>query len=252
MANHLLVLEYDGTAYSGFQKQPGLPTIQGALEEALTRLAYLESPLYGAGRTDAGVHARGQAVSFHAELKTAPERLPGALNALLPPDIAVKSCAVVHEGFNARKSAVAREYAYYLQCGGWPSPFTRRYMYHHRGALDTEAMREALRVVVGVHDFSAFCKSEEGKSSVREVLEADLVRWGEVVVVRVKANAFAWMMMRMLCGALLEVGRGRWTAYRFREALARGERTHHAPALPPRGLFLERVYYPDEAIEGIS
>lgn len=248
MANHLLILEYDGTDYHGFQKQPGLPTIQGALEEALARVAVLESPLYAAGRTDAGVHARGQAVSFHACLKTAPERLPRALNALLPPDIAVRSCTMVDEGFNARRSAVAREYAYYLQCGGRPSPFARRYLHHHQGELDTEAMREALKAVLGVHDFSAFCRREEGRSSVREVFEAELSRWDRFVAVRIKANAFVWMMMRMLCGALLEVGRGRWSVDRFRETLAGGERSHNAPALPAHGLFLEKVYYPDEAI----
>ncbi|NPV59721.1 MAG: tRNA pseudouridine(38-40) synthase TruA [Actinobacteria bacterium] len=244
MPNYMMVLEYDGTAYHGFQKQPGLPTIQGALEGALSRVAGMESPLYAAGRTDAGVHARGQVVSFHGRLKIPCARLAQALNALLPPDIAVKECAEVDDGFNARRSALAREYAYHVQCGGQPSPFDRRYVFRCRGGLDVEAMREALGAAVGVHDFAAFCRREEGKSTVRDVYEAELEAVGEKLRIRVKANAFAWMMMRMLCGALLEVGRGKWTPDRFRDILESGESSHGAQTLPPHGLFLERVYYP--------
>ncbi len=245
MANHMLVLEYDGTAFHGFQWQPGLPTIQGALEEALRRVAVLEGPLYAAGRTDAGVHARGQVVSFRARLKVEEERLPSALNSLLPPDIVVREGGEAPDDFHARRSALAREYAYYVQVGGPPSPFMRRYVHHHRGALDEGRMREALRALTGVHDFAAFCRREEGKSTLREVHEAELEAVCGLLRIRVKADAFAWMMMRMLCGALLEVGRGRWDVEGFRKALASGERPHHAPTLPPRGLFLERVYYPD-------
>ncbi|MBC7229285.1 MAG: tRNA pseudouridine(38-40) synthase TruA [Actinobacteria bacterium] len=244
MANHLLVLEYDGTGYHGFQRQPGLSTIQGALEEALGKVAVLEGPLYAAGRTDAGVHARGQVVSFRAALKVGVERLPLALNSLLPPDIAVLEAAEAPGDFHARRSALAREYAYYIQAGGHPSPFTRRYVHHHRGVLDEGRMREALQALAGVHDFAPFCRREEGKSTVREVYEACLEAAGGLMCIRVKANAFAWMMMRMICGALLEVGRGRWAPARFREVLESGECDHGAPALPPHGLFLEKVYYP--------
>lgn len=105
-------------------------------------------------------------------------------------------------------------------------------------------MREALQALAGVHDFAPFCRREEGKSTVREVYEACLEAAGGLMCIRVKANAFAWMMMRMICGALLEVGRGRWAPARFREVLESGECDHGAPALPPHGLFLEKVYYP--------
>ncbi len=243
MPNYKLVLAYDGTEYNGWQKQPGLPTVQGVLEEALRRVADMASPLYAAGRTDAGVHARGQVASFMASLRPTPERLPTALNSFLPRDIVVRDCEEVGEGFNARRSALAREYIYNICRSEYPSPFDRRYMYHYPGGLDEAKMRDALRTVVGVHDFAAVSRREMGKSSVREVYEAELLEGEGRLAIRVKANAFVWMMMRMLCGSLLEVGRGRWPVERFREVLESGDSSLSGPALPPHGLFLEKVYY---------
>ena len=243
MLNYKLVLEYDGTDYNGWQRQPDLPTVQGTVEEALARLAALESPLYAAGRTDAGVHARGQVVNFTGTLKTPPERFPAAVNTFLPGDIVVRDCVEVEDGLNARRSATAREYIYYIHTGHYPSPFNRRFTHHHPGELDGERMGRALGHVTGVHDFAAFCRREEGKSSVREVYKAELVRGGEMVGIRVRANAFVWMMMRMLCGSLLEVGRGKWPVERFLEVLQSGDNAGSGPALPPRGLFLEKVFY---------
>jgi tRNA pseudouridine38-40 synthase len=243
MHNYKLVLEYDGTDYRGWQKQPGLPTVQRSLEDALSHVAVLSSPLYAAGRTDAGVHARGQVVSFHGEIKPALQGLPNALNAFLPRDIVIKGCEEVAEDFNARHSALAREYIYYIDHGSFPSPFTRRFTYHYRDELDLGAMADALHMIEGEHDFTAFSRRDEGRSSVREVFEAELLHGDEVLGIRIKANAFVWMMMRMLCGSLLEVGRGKWTAERFREVLEAGDNSSSGPALPPGGLFLERVYY---------
>jgi tRNA pseudouridine38-40 synthase len=243
MQNYKLMLQYDGTEYAGWQKQPDQPTVQGTLEMALARVASLESPLYVAGRTDAGVHARGQVVNFHGSIKPATASMPDALNAFLPRDIVVRGCEEVEESFNARRSALAREYRYYIHRGGHPSPFNRRYALHYPDELDTAAMGEALRAVEGEHDFAAFSRREEGRESVREVYEAELMPSGETMAIRVKANAFVWMMMRMLCGSLLEVGRGRWSVGHFREVLAGGDNCESGPALPPRGLFLERVYY---------
>lgn len=244
MTNYMLTVAYDGTNYKGFQKQPGVPTVQGALEEALDRVAVRESPLYSAGRTDSGVHAKAQVVSFHGTLRVEPDRLPRSLNSLLPPDIVVTACREVEESFHARRSAVAREYAYYFQLGEHPSPFLRRYALHVRGGLDEAGMGEALSFVKGVHDFASFCRREEGKSTVREVYAVEMSRRGELLSVRIRANAFAWMMMRMICGALLEVGRRRWSPEHFRAVLEAGDNRHGAPTLPPYGLFLEKVHYP--------
>jgi len=243
MPNYKLILEYDGTDYSGWQKQPGLQTVQEALEGALARVATLESPIYAAGRTDAGVHARGQVVNFFGSLKPPPERLPAAMNAFLTRDIVVKDCEEVGDGFNARRSALAREYVYYIYRGEYPSPFKRRYTYHFPGTLDTGAIGDALGAVCGVHDFAAFSRRDEGKSSVREVYEAELQHGEDELGVRVKANAFVWMMMRMLCGSLLEVGRGKWSVEHFASVLEGGDNSLSGPALPPHGLFLVKVFY---------
>jgi tRNA pseudouridine38-40 synthase len=243
MTNYKLILEYDGTDYHGLQRQPGLPTIQGVLEKALEQVASVESPLYAAGRTDAGVHARGQVVNFFGSLKAPPEKFPAAVNAFLPPDIVVRCCEEAGEGFNARSSAVGREYIYYIHLGDYPSPFHRRFTYYYGGDLDGDKMGRALRAVTGVHDFASFCRREEGRPTVREVHEAEVWRWGEILGVRVKANAFAWMMMRMLCGSLLEVGRGKWSVDYFQQALGGKDNSLSGPALPAQGLVLEKVYY---------
>jgi tRNA pseudouridine38-40 synthase len=243
MGNYRLVLAYDGTEYHGWQRQPSLPTVQGALEEALAQVASRESPVYAAGRTDAGVHARGQVVNFHGIIKPPAAALPAALNALLPRDVVVRSCEKVAEGFHARRSALSREYRYYIDRGRHPSPFGRRYSLHCPGELDEGAMAEALCAVEGTHDFAAFSRREAGRSRVREVRETEVTAHGHMLTIRVKANAFAWMMMRMLCGSLLEVGRGRWSVERFRRVMEGGDNAASGPALPPRGLFLERVSY---------
>jgi tRNA pseudouridine38-40 synthase len=243
MTNYKITLQYDGTDYHGFQIQPELPTIQLMLHEAVARLGALESPLYAAGRTDAGVHARGQVVSFDARMKPETSKMPSALNALLPADIAVVDCIEADPAFNARHSASAREYVYYFSLEKYRSPFNRRFTYHCGGSLDLESMAAALELVIGVHDFGAFCKKEEGRSTVREVQEVGVFVRGETAAVRVKANAFAWMMMRMLCGSLLQIGKGRWTSDHFRQVLESGDNAGSGPALPPHGLVLERVYY---------
>ncbi len=244
MPNIKLIIEYDGGGYFGFQKQPNLPTIQGELERVLNDLVFLESPIYCAGRTDAGVHARGQVVNFKASTRVPINRLPAALNARLPSDIVVKHVEVVPEDFHARKSALKREYGYYIHNASYPPAIGRQYCYHYPLKLDTEAINQSMRLIIGTHDFSSFCRTEEGKSYLREVYEAYCRALDDhQVVIRVVANAFAYMMMRMLCGSLLEVGRGRWSVPYFQEVLQAKDNSLSAAALPPEGLVLEKVYY---------
>ncbi len=244
MPNHKLTLEYDGGRFHGFQAQPGLPTVQGELERALRPLADLKSPVYAAGRTDAGVHARGQVISFHAETKPPTERLPAALNSLLPADISVLRAEEVPDGFHARRDARSREYRYFIINRPSRPSMGRGFLLHYPHPLDLERIEEALEVIVGVHDFRSFCREEAGKTCVREVLEAQLERLPhDIIAIRVKANAFAYMMMRMLCSALLEVGRGRWTPKTLEEVLEEGDNSLCPPTLPPCGLVLEKVHY---------
>lgn len=244
MPNIRLTLEYDGTNYYGFQKQKDLPTIQGKLEEALSHFVVLESPLYGGGRTDAGVHARDQKVNFRASTRVPINRLPAALNARLPADIVAKQAEVVDDNFNARRDAKMREYCYYIVNTAYPPAIGRQYTYHYPFKIDLDAMARCMEKILGVHDFSSFCKLEEGKSYVREVYAASCMGSpGGLIVIRVLANAFAYMMMRMLSGSLLEVGRGRWSVPYFQEVLEAKDNSLSAPALPPHGLVLERIYY---------
>jgi tRNA pseudouridine38-40 synthase len=243
MTNYRLTVQYDGTDYHGFQMQPDLPTIQLALENSIKRLGSLESPLYAAGRTDAGVHARGQVVSFKGEMKPETDRMPEALNAFLPRDIVVFECREVDDAFNARSSALAREYSYYLSLEKYPSPFNRRFTCHCGSELDEAKMAAALNLVLGKHDFAAFGKKTPNGSTVREVQEVGVFMGHQILAIRVKANAFIWMMMRMLCGSLLQVGRGKWSVEDFREVFESADSALAAPALPASGLVFERVYY---------
>ncbi len=245
MANIKLTIEYDGSEYFGFQRQPDVPTIQGRLEEAVRQVVFLESPIYGAGRTDAGVHARGQVVNFKASTRVPIGRLPAALNGRLPADIIIKNSEAVPDDFNARYDAVKREYCYYIINTPYRPALGRKYFFHYPQALDVEVIDRACRAILGTHDFSSFCRIEEGRSYTREVLEASCVRWtSEVIIIRVVANAFAYMMMRMLCGGLLEVGRGRWTIPYLKDVMEARDNALCAPALPPHGLVLERITYP--------
>ncbi len=244
MPNVMLIMEYDGGAYFGFQKQPNLPTIQGELERVLSDLVFLESPIYCAGRTDAGVHARGQVINFRASTRVPINRLPAALNARLPSDIVIKHGEVVPDDFHARKSALKREYRYYIHNAPHPPAIGRQYCYHYPLKLDIRTINQGMDLIKGIHDFSSFCRVEEGKSYHREIYEASCQVFNDyLVVIRVVANAFAYMMMRMLCGSLLEVGRGRWSVPYFHEVLQSRDNSLSAPALPPHGLVLERVYY---------
>jgi tRNA pseudouridine38-40 synthase len=247
LPNFKLVLEYDGTAYSGYQYQPDLPTIQGSLQDALAKLVTPGSPVYAAGRTDAGVHARGQVVSFLGATTIPAERLAAAVNALLPRDIAVQSAEVVSDRFNARHDALSRVYRYYILNRSAPSALLRLYSFHLRQPLDLAAMEEALQSIMGVHDFRAMSCPETGKSAMREVTEAEFLRLeGGLLALRVVANAFVYRMMRILAGSLVQVGLHRWSVERFGEALASCAPGMAGPALPARGLVLERVTYREE------
>lgn len=246
-ANIKLLLEYDGTCYQGFQMQPDYRTIQGELAGALRRTLELASPIYGAGRTDAGVHARGQAVNFRARSRVPIEKLPLALNTHLPHDIAVKGVWEVPPEFNARRDAVSREYRYYVLNAPMPSPLLRLYSYHYHGRLDLEAMSAALSLTKGTHDFAALSCPEAGAGAVREVLETGCRTLPHgLLEIRIVANAFVYRMMRIVVGSLLQVGRGSWTVEDFRGVLESRDCSQAGPALPARGLVLQRVNYPEQ------
>lgn len=244
MGRYRLLLEYDGTAYHGWQVQPGLETIQGVLEARLARLAGGPVPVRGAGRTDAGVHALGQVASFAADCRLDPATLRRALNATLPGDIVVREAAEAAPGFDARFSARSKTYRYTLLRRESRSAFLGRTSLHLAGGLDLAAMRAAARHLVGTHDFSAFRAGSCGaRTPVRTVLGADWREEGVLWQFEITADGFLQHMVRILVGTLLEVGRGRRRPEGLRELLAGGERRLAGKTAPPQGLCLVEVHY---------
>lgn len=239
-----LVLEYEGTAYHGWQVQPGLLTIQGVLQDTLARLAGGPVQVGGAGRTDAGVHACGQIASFSAELRLEPTALRRALNACLPRDIVVRGVEEVPEDFDARRSARAKTYRYTILRRDYPSACLGRRSLYVPCPLDVEAMAEGARVFLGTHDFSAFRAGTcAARTPVRTVLEASWRQAGDLWHFEITGNAFLQHMVRIIVGTLLEVGRGRRTPANVAAALESKDRRCAGKTAPPHGLCLLEVQY---------
>ena len=240
-----LLIEYDGARYRGFQWQPDAPTIQSELELAIEKLTGERVRIAGAGRTDSGVHARGQVASFLTSANFAPETLLQALNHHLPNDISVHAASDVDLGFDPRRDAVSRRYRYVIYNAPTPSPLHRRRSCHVRGELDVTVMDLAARFLLGVHDFASFARSPEipGASTVRRITEASVHSVGQFVILELEGNAFLTHQVRRTAGALVEVGRGRMGVEEFRELIERPSPGLAGPTLSPEGLCLEEVRY---------
>ena len=242
-----LDLSYDGTDFRGWATQPGLRTVQGEIEAALMTILRLDEPsrLTCAGRTDAGVHARGQVA--HVDLDDVdPTALERRLRRLLPGDIQLRALTVAPDGFDARFAALERRYVYRIndaQAG--PDPLHRGMIVHLGRRLDVDAMNAAAAHLLGEHDFAAFCKRREGATTIRTLLDLHSVRSGDLVETTVRADAFCHSMVRALMGALVAVGESRrepvWTG----EVLAEATRNARVTVMPAHGLVLEEVIYPD-------
>jgi tRNA pseudouridine38-40 synthase len=239
-----LVVEYDGTEYCGWQIQPNGPTIQSVLEDAIRRLAGEEIRVAAAGRTDAGVHASGQVVSFAMQRPWQPERLLGALNGLTPRDITVRSVEAVGDDFDPRRHARRRAYVYRIWNARFSSPFWRRWAWHVPRRLDVGSMRQAAAVLVGEHDFRSFQAAGcDADKPVRRVFESDLEQQGELLLYRIEATAFLRHMVRNLVGTLVEIGPGDRAADDMGRLLAARDRTLAGPTAPAHGLCLTKVEY---------
>ncbi len=244
MRKLLLVVQYDGTEYFGFQRQPALPTIQGELEDALSQLLRRRAAITGAGRTDAGVHAIGQTVTFETDSPIPASRVTAALNALLPDAIAVVEATEVPESFHPRYDAAGKLYGYRILNRELRSPFIGRYAWHLNWELDLDVMRGAAGVLLGEHDFVAFSSSGSSvEGTVRELRRLDIERHGDLIEVRVEANGFLYMMVRRIVGTLVDAGRGLVTVDEVREVLQSLDRTRVKTMAPPQGLTLIKVMY---------
>ena len=245
-ANYRAALEYDGTAYAGFQRQKQAPTIQGAVEAALFSLTHEQVRITGAGRTDAGVHAHGQVISFRCGWCHSSAELQRALNALLPADIAVRALDRAADDFHARYSATRRTYIYSIYQDAIRSPLHERYAWHIDARLDTPAMQAAADTLLGPLDCSAFGQDPRGgESTSRWIYSA---RWQEeapLLHFEMTADAFLRGMMRRIVGNLVQVGLGKLTAAGFEEILRSRSMARSAPPAPARGLCLWCVEYGD-------
>ena len=249
LSHYCLCLSYDGTDFCGFQRQPEKRTVQGALERALQNLYGYPVGIHGAGRTDAGAHARGQAASFKAPVTVPTERLPQALNRFLPPDIRVWAAQDVPQSFHARYSAQGKKYSYTIDQARVYRVLERRYAYHLPEGLHLDAMTQGGEVLQGTHDFRAFqAVGSPVSETVRTLWQVKVIRYDENHFLRleVTGNGFLYKMVRFIAGALIEIGRGKLSLEDLTDALQPASEQHKGrkwPALPARGLCLEEVYY---------
>jgi tRNA pseudouridine38-40 synthase len=239
-----LTLEYDGSNYSGWQLQPRHDSIQGRIEAALETIFAVPVRVFGAGRTDAGVHARGQVASINIPRPFDIDRLQSALNSLLPNDIVVRDLAPAPDDFDPRHDARSRLYEYRVLNRKIASAFEYRYSWLVRDELDLSAMNASAQIFVGEHDFAAFRSlGSVVKSTVRRVLASEWTRTGEVLIYRIEANSFLRHMVRAMVAAMVEAGRGRLDARKI-AVILEGRDRHAAPAnAPPGGLYLLEVRY---------
>jgi tRNA pseudouridine38-40 synthase len=245
MRNIKLTLSYDGTEFSGWQTQPGFRTVQETLETAIARLTGEgKIRVNASGRTDAGVHAVGQAVNFFSTTELDCETLVRAINAHLPEDVVVREAADVPQVFDANHDALRKLYRYVIHDGAVASPFLRRYCCQSRHPLDADAMRRAASPLMGRHDFHSFETNWPNRlSSVRTITHLALSRVGDWIWLDVEADGFLYNMVRAIAGTLINVGRGHWPESQVAIILGAADRVEAGPTAPAKGLFLMRVTY---------
>lgn len=246
----LLYLSYDGTAYSGWQRQLKVPSVQQRLEEALSKATGEPLTVYGASRTDAGVHAMGQAAHFDTRCTIPTHKFPFVLNTLLPYDIRVFHAKDLAPACHARFSSHGKTYTYRIHNSRHASAIYRNIRAHVPVPIDVEAMREAGKLVLGTHDFAAFAATGSvAKTTVRTMYSVDISQEDEAITLVIRGNAFLYNMVRILTGTLIEIGQGHMEPRVLTEALATGNRLALGPTAPAHGLELTAVHYPwDEGI----
>lgn len=245
MRNFRIVLQYEGTKYQGWQKQESTGnTIQGKVESILTKMAGTEVEVHGAGRTDAGVHAKGQVAHFKLDTDKSETEIMQYINKYLPEDIAVVSIKEAAERFHARLNATGKIYQYRIINSEIPHVFDRRYAHVVEKSLDVDKMKEASNVLVGSHDFKAFTSTKKGKkSTVRCIEKIDIEKKGDEITLTFKGDGFLYHMVRILSGTLIEVGLLERSVGSVQEALDSLDRKNAGFLAPAKGLTLLEVFY---------
>ena len=243
--NFKLILEYDGSAFCGWQRQKNERTIQGEIEKALTRMTGQKIVLTASGRTDAGVHALGQVANFHCETRLSALIFQKGLNSLISDDIVIKRCEEVPETFNARFDVKSKTYRYTILNRSIPAAIGRQYAWFIPKELDTDATQSAIRHIIGPHNFKAFEGAGSPRSSsTRHVLRAELfLSQPDYLVFEIEANGFLRFMVRNIVGTLVDVGLNKITAADFKDILLSKDRSRAGMTAPPQGLFLVQVKY---------
>ena len=245
MQRYKSIISYDGSGFSGYQVQPKKRTVQSELEAVLAKM-HKGEPLKvsASGRTDAGVHAKGQVIHFDSHLPISEEKWEIALNSLLPEEISVLSVKKVESTFHARFNAIGKEYHYVLQLSKRRDPFQRNFSYLYPYELNIEAMREASCFFIGTHDFTSFCSAKtEVEDRIRTIETIDLILDNDFLTLRFVGNGFLYNMVRILTGTLLEVGSGKRKPEEMADLLAKKDRRLAGKTAPAQGLYLWKVFY---------
>ncbi|KAB3528858.1 tRNA pseudouridine(38-40) synthase TruA [Alkaliphilus serpentinus] len=245
MRNVKIIIEYDGTNFSGWQQQPNGRTVQEEVVKALRKVTGEDIKVNGSGRTDAGVHAKGQVANFLTESSIPTPRIPLALNSLLPEDISILEATDVADDFHSRYSVIGKRYYYQVLHGCNRRPLLRNYSYHISKGLDLKLMKEASQLFIGEHDFKAFMSSGSSvTNTVRKINKIDFIEDHNLVKMIFSGNGFLYNMVRIMVGTLIEVGLNKRPLEGIVEALETGDRNLAGPTAPPQGLYLDKVFYP--------
>ncbi|MFC4778129.1 tRNA pseudouridine(38-40) synthase TruA [Paenibacillus sp. GCM10023252] len=244
MRNVAIIVSYDGREFNGFQSQPYGRTVQVEIETALQKLTGEDILLIGSGRTDAGVHARGQVCNFHTESSIPAERWAIALNTRLPKDIVVLEAHEVSLDFHSRRSAKRKTYRYSIDLAKFPDVFYRHYAYHHPTPLNVQAMLEGLRLLVGEHDFTSFTSIHSTKPHhIRTIYDVQMRQEGSILHTFITGNGFLYNMVRVIMGTLLWVGQGKLAPSEMTRILQGRKRSLAGPTAMPHALMLWEVEY---------
>ena len=245
MKRYKCIISYDGTDFAGYQVQPHKRTVQSDLEAALKKMHKgIDIKVTASGRTDAGVHARGQVIHFDSPLLIPEERWETALNSLLPDDIVIVNVERADSSFHVRFDTTGKEYRYFVDQSVKRDPFRRNYAYQYPYALNLSAIREAIPYLLGTHDFTSFCSARsEVQDKVREITKIEMIEDGNTLIFRFVGSGFLYNMIRILVGTLLEIGSGRKAPSALPEILEKKDRAFAGRTAPAQGLYLWEVHY---------